>query len=598
MGPFPELRRMARLLWPERRHYALGLVALAVVNVADVIGPLFIALAVDLVAARHGGPAPGMPALFRWLGITPAHFGLGGAIAAYLALQVLSNAARYPMMMEVSVPSHRVGQRLRNRLVDRLLRLGRPFYDRTGAGPLMSTTTSDVNAVRMFLGPGILVAADTLMLVVLVLGVMVALSWPLTVAALLPLPLLALATHRFSHAEYRWHRAVQDDLARLTERARETYAGLRIVQGYAREKHEAGRFGADSRRHLGLNLRLARVRSLYDPSLEVLLGLSVLLVLVAGGAQLARGRLSVGTFLAFTFLVGQLSGPMIGFGWAVSLFQRGRASLGRIEHLAGAPLEVEDAPGAVAADGPGALELRGLTFRFPGAPRPALDDVSLRLPPGRTLGIVGPVGSGKSTLLALLVRLYDPPPGTVFLDGADVRGLTLASLRRAVVLAPQDAFLFGDTVTRNVLPGADGDRSADALRLAGLAAVREEIEALPQGPDTLLGERGINLSGGQRQRVALARTLAAGPRVLLLDDSLSAVDAPTEARILAGLAEALAGRSAVIVSHRVQAVRGCDEILVLDAGRVVARGRHEELLAAGGWYATIATEQARGGDTP
>ncbi|MBZ5639126.1 MAG: ABC transporter ATP-binding protein/permease [Acidobacteriia bacterium] len=593
---------MLSLLRPERKHYARGLLSLLVVNLADVAGPLFIALAVDIVASawgapgpgavRSGGARPGAPPLLRLLRLDPSHVTLAGAIAGYLALQIIANVCRYPMLVEVAVASHRVGQTLRNRLVDHLLRLARPFYDRAKTGDLMSLATADVAAIRMFYGPGTLLLVDTAMLMVFVLGVMFGLSVPLTLAALVPLPLIALFTNKISHAEFERFGAVQADLAKLTERARESYAGIRIVQGYAREQHVKARFAEHSRRHFGFNLSLARVQSLFDPSLDLLLGLSTVLVLVFGGAEIARGRMTVGTFVAFLFLVGNLSGPMIGFGWAWSLFQRGRASTQRLEALFAEPAEIRDAPGATEAKGPGELVVRGLTFSFAAGAKPALDGIDLTLAPGRTLGIVGPVGSGKSTLVSLLARLYDPPPGAVLLDGVDVRDLTLDSLRRAVVVAPQDTFLFGDTVEGNVSLASAGERP-DLWRLARLSAIDEEIAALPEAFETLLGERGYSLSGGQRQRLAIARAIAADPRILVLDDCLSAVDARTEEAILGNLGEVFRGRSAIVVSHRVRAVAPADEIIVLDGGRIAARGTHGELMARDGYYASIAREQMR-----
>ncbi len=596
--PTATTRRLAQLLRPERGRYAFGLLSLLVVNLTDVLAPLFLAVAIDRVAAGAAGQPAAVPRLLVWLGLSGATGSVGAAVAAFLAISLLSNLFRYPMLMNVSVPSHRVVQGVRQALVGHLLRLARPFFDRSRSGDLMSLATADTQALRMALGPGVLLLVDTLLLIVFVLGTMATLSVPLTLAALIPLPAIALFTQRVSHAEFARFGAVQEDLAKLTERARETYAGIRLLQGYAREEFERARFAADSRRHFALNLRLARIRSLFDPSLEYFLGLSTLFVLVAGGVQLAKGTLSIGAFTAFLYLVGQLSGPMIGFGWAVSLMQRGRKSLQRIDALLAEPVEIESAADAVEAAGPGRIEVKDLTFRYAGAEAPALEGVSITLPPGGTLGVTGPVGGGKSTLAALLVRLYEPPPGTILLDGVDVRQLTLASLRGAIAVAPQDTFLFGDTVLSNIVLASATDR-LDARRLARLAAIDDEIEALPEGYATLLGERGVNLSGGQRQRLAIARAVGAAPRVLVLDDCLAAVDAATEAEILANLDEALAGRSGIVISQRVRAVRRCDEILVLDGGRVVERGTHAALVARGGWYATIARAQTRTeGDAP
>ncbi|MEN6527293.1 MAG: ABC transporter ATP-binding protein [Candidatus Polarisedimenticolia bacterium] len=585
-----DIARFASLLAPEKGRYARGLAALAAVDLMEVASPLVVAVAIDLLAggARRGA---GAPQVLSWLGLRPETWTFGGALALYLVLALVSNLLRYPMLTQVSIPSHRIGQRLRNDIARRLLRLSRPFYDRAPSGGLMSIATADVQAVRMFLGIGLLLLVDTALLLTLVLAAMFALSPALALASIAPLPLIALFTNRFSRAEFDRFGAVQEDLARLTDRARESFAGIRVVQGYAREETMIARFARASRRHFGLNLRLARLRSLFDPSLDLMIGLSAALAVAVGGVQFGRGAISVGTLVAFLYLVANLSGPMVGFGWAVSLLQRGRASLARIDALLAEPVEIADAPDAVEPQGAGALEVRGLTFSYAGAAAPALADLSFALPAGRRLGVVGPVGAGKSTLVALLVRLYDPPPGTVFLDGVDVRRLTLGGLRRVVSLAPQEAFLFGDTVERNVRAGG-GD---DAPALAALAAIDDEIERLPERYATLLGERGVNLSGGQRQRIALARAIGAEPRILILDDALAAVDAATEAKILANLERVFAGRGGIVVSHRVRAVERCDEIIVLERGRIADRGTHDELLARGGWYADVARRQAQAG---
>jgi ATP-binding cassette subfamily B protein len=606
-----DLPRVLKLLDGERRSYAIGLFSLLLVNASDVVAPLFLAMAVDLTASVLTGRPPQTSSVLGYMGLSASSFSIGGAVAVFFGLQVVANLARYPMLIYTSVPSHRIGQRIRNQLIDHLLRLSRGFFDRAKSGDLMSLQTNDVIAIRMMLGPGILVGSDTLILVTLVIIVMFLLSWQLALLALIPMPLLALITNKLSHAEYNRSEAVQNDIGVLTERVRESYAGIRIVQGYAREAYDLDRFTRASYRHYLKNLALGRVRSVFDPSLDFMLGASTAIVLAFGGPFVVRGEMSIGTFTAFLFLINFLSGPMVGFGWAVSLWQRGRASLKRLDAVLAERPDVADAPGAVEAAGPFAVEVRDLTFSYPPRPvdegsgatpadaRPALEGISFSLPPGRLLGVTGPVGSGKSTLASLLTRIYEPPVGAITVDGVELHQVRLEALRRGIVVAPQDTFLFSDTIENNVLMGVElgdaspAERQARARALTHLAALDAEIDELPKGYQTLLGERGVNLSGGQRQRVAIARAIGADPRLLVLDDCLSAVDARTEAAILGNLSQVFAGRSGVIISHRVRALAACDEILVLEQGRIVERGTHASLLAADGYYARIAREQTR-----
>jgi ATP-binding cassette subfamily B protein len=380
------------------------------------------------------------------------------------------------------------------------------------------------------------------------------------------------------------------------------------VQGFAREAFDRQRFAGYSLRHLHKNLALVRVRALFAPSLDLMLGLATVLVLVFGGMEVVRGTMTLGTFVAFLFLFGYLTGPMVGFGWSVSLFQRGRASLRRIDRFLAEPVEIPDRDDAVDAPS-GALVVRGLTFAYstpppaegdPSAddapPRPlrdgpVLEDVSFELQPGRTLGVVGRVGSGKSTLASLLVRMYEPPAGSITIGGVDIRNVTQDSLRSRIVVAPQETFLFSDTLERNIAVGGATTRE-DVERCVRLAGLGPDIEDLALGLDTLVGERGVNLSGGQRQRVTIARAIATSPDILVLDDCLSAVDARTEAAVLANLRQVFAGRSGIVISHRIAAVRDCDEILVLENGRVIEHGSHAALIAADGFYARMAQAQA------
>lgn len=608
-----DFKRFRELLRPERGAYAFGLFALFLVNLADAAAPVFMAVAIDLTEAALTGSAAKTPPALALIGLSAASFTLLGAILCYLALSMVANFARYPMLMHTAVPSHRIGQTLRRKLVSHLLELSQSFYDRARSGDLMSLATADINAVRMMMGPGILVGIDTLFIVSMVLLVMFTLSWELTLVALLPLPLIAFFTNLFSHAEYERFEEVQEDVGELTERTRESFAGIRIIQGYAREEFDGKRFEDYSLRHYLKNMRLARIRAFFDPTLDLMMGASNVLVFVYGGLMVVDDRMTLGTFVAFLFLINFLSGPMIGFGWSVSLFQRGRASLRRLDAFWATEVEIKDSEDAKPHEGKGALVIKDLSFAY-AAPKlveedeenpvtseaeeapvrlQALEGVSLELDAGKTLGVIGAVGSGKSTLARLLVRLYEPPEGTVMLDGVDIRDLQLESLREVIVMAPQNTFLFSDTVARNVMLSA-ADPDSEPETFTQLASLHDELEALKEGYGTMLGERGVNLSGGQRQRLAIARSIAADPKVLILDDCLSAVDARTEEAILGNLRRVFEGRTGIIISHRVRAVQRCDQIIVLEEGRVIERGSHAELLAQGGYYARIAAEQTEG----
>ncbi len=564
-----ELRSLLPYLRPYLRTYALGLALVVVSNFFAALGPRYLEHAID---ALRTGEA------FRQIQI---------AVALLLAVALAGGVARYGMRQLLNSGSRRVETDLRDRLYQHLQRMSAEFYDRYPTGDVMARTTNDLLAVRMVAGPALMYLVDTSIRTLFIVPAMVAINPRLTALAFLPLLGLPAIMISLGGLVHRRSQAIQAHFSDLTSHAHENLSGIRVVRAYRQEGAEIAHFRDLSEEYLRRNLSLARVQGLFFPLLTLMGGLSAVTVLYVGGRLVMAGQVTVGEFVAFGVYLAMLVWPMIALGWAVNLVQRGAASMARINEL----FQVQPAITSPEAPlrlppprGGRVVEFDGIWFRYPGTVERGwvLQDVSFRVEAGHSLAIVGPTGSGKSTLADLLIRTHDPTRGVVRLDGIDIRRLELGDLRRAVGFVPQETFLFGETLRENVLLGAPDDGRLE--RVAEVSQLAEALPSLPDGFDTMLGERGINLSGGQKQRAAIARALAQDPPLFVLDDALSAVDAHTEARILTALRGALSGRTSIIISHRLAAVRDADWILVLDEGRIVEQGVHPDLIARGGRY--------------
>ena len=572
------MRLLLRLLpWmrPYRWRFAAGLACVVLSTAINSVIPTLLRQAIDAL----GGGA-GVAPVIR-IGATMVAATLTMAFFRFQMREILNGVSRI------------VETDLRDTAFARLTTLDAAFYGRTRTGEVMARLTNDLGAVRMAVGPAIMYLTNTIFGALFALVYMVQISPRLTLLALLPMVPLPWVMWTLGRATHDRFERVQAQFGDLTTMTQEHLSGVRVVRAYAQEEAETARFAALSDEYLARNMRLARLNALFTPSFTLLAGLGAAVVLGVGGGMVLDGRMSVGTFVAFGLYLANLTWPLIALGWVTNLFQRGAASMRRVLDVLDAEPTLRDAaaPGTPLppATGGRRLTLEQVGFTYPGTAREVLHDISVDVAAGTTLGIVGATASGKSTLLELLPRLTDPTHGRILLDGVDLREIPLHVLRAEIGFVPQESVLFSETIRANLEYGT-GD-SDSASWAAGVAQLAETIEALPDGWETMLGERGVNLSGGQRQRAALARALARRPAVVILDDALAAVDTQTEAAILRGLREALAGRTAIIASHRITAVRDAHWILVLDEGRIVEQGRHEDLLAARGRYWTLLDRQ-------
>lgn len=578
-----ELRTILPYLRPYRRAIGLGLLLVVITNVFTIAGPYLMKMAIDGV----GDPA-----------MTPGRIGLFAILIVVAA--ILGGAAKFGMRQILNSTSRRIEADLRNDFFRHLLSLDASFFGKTRTGDLMSRATNDTLAVRMAVGPAIMYAVNTTVSFIFSLSLMLWISPRLTAVALIPMITLPPIVIGFGKIIHKKFEDIQEQFSTLSTMVQENLTGLRIVRAYVREEEQEAQFDRLNADYMDRNLALVKASGYFHPLLMLISGSAMVIVLWYGGLQVMAGDITIGDFVALTFYLALLTWPMIALGWVVSLFQRGAASMGRINRIMEREPLIRTPDNPVPLRDPeGEIEFRGVSFRYPGTERDVIRNVSFQARAGETVAVVGPTGSGKSTLVSLIPRMYDPSAGEILLDGVPLTKLDPLVLRSVIGMVPQDSFLFSETLRDNIglgielkdepLPEDAGDPRVEEA--AKVAQLHETILSFPKGYDTFLGERGINLSGGQKQRATLARALARHPVVLILDDALSAVDTHTEAKILEDLRTVLAGRTSFIISHRVSAVMNADQILVLENGAIVERGTHAELLAKRGTYATLLRRQ-------
>jgi ATP-binding cassette subfamily B multidrug efflux pump len=478
---------------------------------------------------------------------------------------------------------------LRNDLFAHLETLSYSYYQRMRTGDIMARVTNDLNAVRMLLGPAIMYSANTVVFTAAALWFMARNSPKLTFYAFLPLPVVSIVIQYFGRRIHERFERIQAMFSDISARAQENFSGARVIRAYVQEEAEIASFETANEEYVSRSLKLVRLMGMLWPTLELMLGLAMVLVLWMGGREVLAGRMNIDAFTAFNIYMMQLTFPIIALGWVVNIFQRGTASLIRLNEILQEQPDIKDEVGSSDLEVAGEIEFRGLNFEYAG--KTVLHDLNLRVPAGSSMAIVGPTGSGKTTLVNLIPRIYDAAAGMVLVDGRPIRDFSVASLRNSIGFVPQETFLFSDRIRENIALGVESATDTEIHNAAEAANIAQDIESFPEHYQTMVGERGITLSGGQKQRTAIARALIRNPRILILDDALSSVDTHTEDKILNHLREVMQGRTTIFISHRVSTVRNADRIAVLHDGRIVESGTHDELLALNGYYSDLYNKQ-------
>lgn len=567
------LKRYIRRYWIS---FAVGAAAVFIANWFGLLIPKYVGAAIDYVKSA-GAVQKG---LIRFALIV-------------VALEIIQAAFTFLMRYIMFGAARKIEFDFRNDFFRKLQNLHSGYFDKQKVGDLMARATNDMDSVRMLLGPGILFLINTIFIFPLALYQMLNVDVYLTLYSIIPLLIIPPYVNIIGNQIHKRYKRVQDHFSTITAMVQENLAGIRVIKAFVQEKAQLKEFDGLNREFIKRNLSLEKIHGGFFPGMRLLGGIGILILLWLGGSRVIKNQVSLGSLTALIMIHMRLFWPMIAFGWIISLHQRGAASLKRIREIIEVVPEIRD---TLETDHSitsieGEIRIENLTFGYPGETTKVLENISVTIPQGKSLGIAGPIGSGKSSLIRLLVRLYNPPPGTVFIDNIDVLRIPLKVLRHHIGYVFQEPFLFSDTIYNNIAFDVKNSRKEMVEETAHKVQFHEEILSFPKGYDTMLGERGINLSGGQKQRLALARALVKNPDILILDDTLSAVDTETEARILSILKKEMKKRTSIVISHRLSSVKNADEIIFLEEGQIVERGTHEELLKQGGLYAAIYDKQ-------
>ena len=554
-------------LWAYRREVMIGIIALLATDFIGLVIPWLLKSFIDLLPQK-----PSSPELVKYAGL--------------LFLAALAQAlSRFGWRKYLFGPSRKVEVDILNRLFGHLQTLDKTFFQGHKVGDLMSRATNDLRAVKEFLGLGLLVALDAVVVIVACVALMLYINPELTFYALIPLPVVSVLFFGFIRAIGERHKAIQEHLAKITALVQENLAGIRVLHAFVQEENEKDRFEALNREHIAKNMSLAKLFGLFTPSLVVTVGIAALIAFWMGSKAVIAGEMSLGSFVAFNGYLMMLSWPMMAIGFVINMTQRSHAAMGRIQELFDAQSSLRPSPNSERNDSfQGEIQIRNLTFRYPGETRPVLEGIDLHIEPGQTVALIGMIGAGKSSLAQLIPRVFDAPESSIWIDGRPITELPLDELRRQIAFVDQQPFLFSTSIRDNIALGTSETTDAEIDEMVRCVHLTPDLVRWPQGLDTMVGERGVSLSGGQKQRIALARALIRRPKILILDDAFSSLDVETEGIILKNITNLTRSLTTILVTHRLSITRQVDQIAVLESGRIVERGTHEALMKSGGLY--------------